>query len=315
MLLVAALPAASPSLCPFLIGREWTYRVQPHDTVAAIAQRYGLEPRFVRRQNGLKTKSQLAPGQTLVFNTHHLAPDPRGSVLVVNIPDHRLYRYAKGKLAASYPVGLGESFDETDEQEPKKWQTPVGAYRIEEKRAHPVWNIPPSIQAELKKKGKPVKEQVLPGKDNPLGDYYIGLSAWGYGIHGTIAPWSVGRYSTHGCMRLRNTAIKDVFEHVKVGDRVRILYEPVKVSRLDGHLWVEVAGDPYERYPSLIAIAQTRLKALGWLSMAKPEALRLAATRFRGAAVRVDGAIVPPSRAVPLARPSATGSLTPPATR
>ena len=55
----------------------------------------------------------------------------------------------------TFPVGLGD----------KEWTTPVGKFRIGEKRVHPTWHIPPSLQYKY-----PVKA-VPPGPDNPLGEY------------------------------------------------------------------------------------------------------------------------------------------------
>ena len=37
-----------------------------------------------------------------------------------------------------------------------------------------------------------------------MGSYWIGLSAEGYGIHGTPEPSKVGKTKSHGCVRLTN---------------------------------------------------------------------------------------------------------------
>ena len=44
----------------------------------------------------------------------------------------------------------------------------------------------------------------MPGPNNPVGSYWIGLSAEGYGIHGTPNPSIVGKSELHGCVRLTN---------------------------------------------------------------------------------------------------------------
>ena len=48
---------------------------------------------------------------------------------------------------------------------------------------------------------------VPPGKTNPLGTRWLGLSSKGYGIHGTSSPGSIGRAASHGCIRMRNREI------------------------------------------------------------------------------------------------------------
>jgi hypothetical protein len=47
----------------------------------------------------------------------------------------------------------------------------------------------------------------------------------GFGIHGTDRPDSVGHNASHGCIRLRNRDIEDLFRRVKVGDRVSLIVE------------------------------------------------------------------------------------------
>ena len=66
---------------------------------------------------------------------------------------------------------------------------------------------------------------VPPGKSNPLGPRWLGLSKKGYGIHGTNNPASIGRSASHGCIRLRNRDIQELFEMVSVGDAVELYGE------------------------------------------------------------------------------------------
>ena len=46
---------------------------------------------------------------------------------------------------------------------------------------------------------------------------------WQIAIHGTNAPWSVGRWATHGCVRLRNKDIEKLVTYVKPNMRVVII--------------------------------------------------------------------------------------------
>ncbi|HXP23377.1 MAG TPA: L,D-transpeptidase, partial [Candidatus Sulfotelmatobacter sp.] len=64
-----------------------------------------------------------------------------------------------------------------------------------------------------------------PGIGNPLGTRWMGLSVKGFGIHGTDRPDSIGHNASHGCIRLRNRDIEDLFARVKVGDRVSLIAE------------------------------------------------------------------------------------------
>jgi lipoprotein-anchoring transpeptidase ErfK/SrfK len=73
---------------------------------------------------------------------------------------------------------------------------------------------------------------VPPGKWNPLGTRWLGLSRKGYGIHGTNAPKSIGKAASHGCIRLRNSDIEELFDLVSVGDAVELVGEPAAAATM-----------------------------------------------------------------------------------
>jgi L,D-transpeptidase ErfK/SrfK len=77
-----------------------------------------------------------------------------------------------------------------------------------------------------------VKTRVPPGPDNPLGQYWIGLSLVGYGIHGTIASASIYQFRSHGCIRIHPNDIADLFGRVSLGTSGHIIYTPVLLARL-----------------------------------------------------------------------------------
>ncbi|PYU10291.1 MAG: hypothetical protein DMG29_17725, partial [Acidobacteria bacterium] len=59
----------------------------------------------------------------------------------------------------------------------------------------------------------------------PLGTRWLGLGQRGYGIHGTNEPRSIGRNVSHGCIRMRNRDIEELFEMVRAGDVVELYAE------------------------------------------------------------------------------------------
>jgi lipoprotein-anchoring transpeptidase ErfK/SrfK len=68
--------------------------------------------------------------------------------------------------------------------------------------------------------------KVIPsGPSNPLGTRWLGLSLKGFGIHGTNAPKSIGKKASHGCIRMRNRDIEELFLLVQAGDAVEIYSE------------------------------------------------------------------------------------------
>ncbi|QZY57543.1 L,D-transpeptidase family protein [Crassaminicella profunda] len=57
-----------------------------------------------------------------------------------------------------------------------------------------------------------------------FGTRFMGLNVpWGkYGIHGTNKPNSIGWASSHGCIRMNNKDIEDLYKRVKVGTPITI---------------------------------------------------------------------------------------------
>ena len=103
----------------------------------------------------------------------------------------------------TWPIGIGA------EEVP----SPVGPFTVRSKDVNPTWVVPESI---LRTMTNP-RRVVPPGPDKPLGDYRIRLSIETYAIHGTNDPWTVGRLTTHGCIRLYPEDIADLFQLVAPG--------------------------------------------------------------------------------------------------
>jgi lipoprotein-anchoring transpeptidase ErfK/SrfK len=63
--------------------------------------------------------------------------------------------------------------------------------------------------------------------ENPLGHYWIGFWTNGtnwVGFHGTPEPNSVGKASSHGCIRMYNKDIEELFHKVRVGTPVTVVH-------------------------------------------------------------------------------------------
>ncbi len=207
-----------------VLGEEVVHEVAAGETLGHIAARFGMQTQLAALINSLADPHRLRIGQRLRLSNRHIVPARLRDGLVINAGDLRLYWLREGEAARAFPVGVGRA----------AWKTPAGHYRIVSRRRDPIWHVPPSIQREMKEQGEPVKKKVLPGPDNPLGKYWLQLSVPGYGIHGTNAPRSVGKYTTHGCIRLRPEDIERFYNEVPNGTAVDIVDEPVKLARLEG---------------------------------------------------------------------------------
>jgi lipoprotein-anchoring transpeptidase ErfK/SrfK len=118
--------------------------------------------------------------------------------IVVSITDRKLAVLESERVVKIFPTAVGAP------QSP----SPVGVYKIVTSIPDPTWYY----------KGKIVG----PGKDNPLGTRWLGLSIKGYGIHGTNVPSSIGHNASHGCVRMRNKDVEELFGMVGVGDQVEL---------------------------------------------------------------------------------------------
>ncbi|MGI6550783.1 MAG: L,D-transpeptidase family protein [Syntrophomonadales bacterium] len=58
-----------------------------------------------------------------------------------------------------------------------------------------------------------------------FGTRWMGLNVpWGiYGVHGTNKPYSIGSYASHGCIRMFNNSVEEVYPLTRVGNLVRII--------------------------------------------------------------------------------------------
>ncbi len=213
-----------------VVGTERTHRVEAGDTLAALARRYHVSVAVTQRRNGIHDPRRLRIGQRLVLSNQHVVAAPFAAGLVVDLDLLALFVVRESRVAARYPIAAGRP----------AWETPPGLYHITGRRKDPVWYVPPSIQREMQALGQPVRRVVPPGPDNPLGRFWLQLSAPGIGIHGTNAPWSVGRYATHGCIRLHNEHVETLFREVPDGTPVAIVREPIRIGRTaSGRVFLE----------------------------------------------------------------------------
>lgn len=229
---------AEPLTLAGVTGGEFTYAVRKGDSLASISSRFGVLEKVLARDNGLRPPYRLKIGDRLKVDNRHLIPEALPEGIVINIPQRMLFLFRDAKLAASYPVALGRH----------DWQTPTGSFFVAQLEKNKTWCVPPSIQEEMRRAGKPVITRVPPGPDNPLGGYWIGLSVPGYGIHATIAPASIYRMRTHGCIRLHPEDAAALYARVSLKMPVKIIYAPVLLLKLEnGLILVEVNPDVYNR--------------------------------------------------------------------
>ena len=122
------------------------------------------------------------------------------------------------KLLASLPITPGSGY----------LATPPGNWRILGIAQMPTFRWDKSV---LEYGVRSSNSYELPmGPNNPVGVMWIGLSKPGIGIHGTNQPQTIGRSSSHGCMRTANWDVVRLVKLISKGMPV-IIEGPKAVPR------------------------------------------------------------------------------------
>ena len=97
-----------------------------------------------------------------------------------------------GVVVARFPATTGSLHD----------PLPLGKWKINGVAWNPPYNYNPDLFWDAEPAEK--KAKLAPGPNSPVGVVWIDLSKPHYGIHGTPVPSSIGKSSSHGCIRLTN---------------------------------------------------------------------------------------------------------------
>jgi len=145
---------------------------------------------------------------------------PLDRALILDRQRRLLSLLENGRLVRRFPVAVGMP----------GWETPVGSFQVLNKTENPVWEHP--------EKGT----HTPAGPANPLGSRWIGFHqdcqgkrGWDgehmldvkgcvvAGFHGTPHRWTVGQALSHGCVRLYEEHVRQVFDFVSIGTPVTVL--------------------------------------------------------------------------------------------
>jgi L,D-transpeptidase ErfK/SrfK len=148
---------------------------------------------------------------------------------------------------------------------------------VERKVTRPTWHVPASIAKDHLKKGDPLPAKVLPGPQNPLGEYALYLSKSTYLIHGTNKPASIGLRATNGCIRLYPEDVKKLYENTPVKTPVYIVNQPYLLGHRNGVVYMEVHEAPADSdafefdkiYTKLRNIEKESGRTLDWSKVKK----------------------------------------------
>jgi hypothetical protein len=145
---------------------------------------------------------------------------PQGAYLVINTNENEFSLYSKGKLIRSGICSTGKY--ELLEAKEGKWifKTPRGVRKVLNKQTQPVWTKPDWAFIE---EGLPIPP---PGHSSridkyALGEYKLDLGQ-GYMVHGTLYQRLLGKPVTHGCVRMGDEDLEEVYATMSAGSNVYI---------------------------------------------------------------------------------------------
>ncbi|MFZ5826607.1 MAG: L,D-transpeptidase family protein [Bacillota bacterium] len=141
-----------------------------------------------------------------------------GPSVTIDLEKRKLYLQQRGMVTRTYDVAVGAP----------STPTPVGRWVIVQKTLNP---------------------------GGPFGTRWIRINVpWGgYGIHGTDEPELIGQAVSHGCVRMRNADVEDLYAKVPVGAIVNITGQIFTGRVL---FWGEQGAD--------VRLVQEILKLLGY---------------------------------------------------
>jgi len=123
--------------------------------------------------------------------------------LVIRLDQRRVFVYEGEATLVSYPIAVGR----------QGWETPKGEFEVFQMIEDPSWQHPWNGSI------------VPPGPDNPLGRRWIGFWTDGVnaiGFHGTPNESLVGQAVSHGCIRMKNADVQNLFAMVANGTTVTV---------------------------------------------------------------------------------------------
>lgn len=149
--------------------------------------------------------------QEVAYETHE-AP----GTVVVDTPARRLYYVLGEGRAIRYGVGVG-----------RNGYALAGNAYVGRKAEWPTWTPTPNMMRRDPQKNLKYAGGMPGGPNNPLGARAMYLYRAGndtmFRLHGTNQPWSIGQAMSSGCVRMMNHDVIDLYDRIKVGDRVVVL--------------------------------------------------------------------------------------------
>ncbi len=147
---------------------------------------------------------------------------PKEPYIVVNTTLNHIYLRKGEDVVLDGICSTGSNTELMTTDGKKKWffSTPRGVFKVRRKMEKPVWVRPDWAFIE---EGEPVPGPNAPERfeEGVLGDYGLYLGN-GYLIHGTLFQRFLGQSVTHGCIRVGDEDLAQIWQAARVGTPVYI---------------------------------------------------------------------------------------------
>jgi lipoprotein-anchoring transpeptidase ErfK/SrfK len=177
-----------------------------------LGERFHASPDFLRKIN---PGARFAAGEKIRVPNIRLQPPAAeaGEVrVVVSKGAGTLTVDRGGDVLFFAPVTSGSEHD----------PLPIGEWKVQGISRNPSFHYNPDLFWDAD--ATDTKAKIPPGPNNPVGVVWVDISKPHYGLHGTPEPRTIGKTTSHGCVRLTNWDATTLASLVKAGTPV--LFQP-----------------------------------------------------------------------------------------
>lgn len=171
-----------------------------------------------------KTWTEITKNLELKTVTNEKLDPPTGEIaVIIDVTKRTLTIFSDNEMFKQYPCAVGKP----------ETPTPVGNWKVKHKAMN--WGT-------------------------GFGTRWHGLNvSWGiFGVHGTNKPGSIGNYASHGCIRMWNKSVEEIYPWIPKGAPVYIVGNPFGVYKNKSTIFNGSRG-------SDVMLVQKRLKQWGYL--------------------------------------------------
>lgn len=203
-------------------GDIYYYQVKEEKNLVEVAYNIKVGYYELKMANPYLEPFKLKRGEIIKVDLRNKLPkDFEFGKVYIDVYKKRIYFPVEDsgkRYVITFPVGTGY----------EEYPTPLGSFKITEKKVNPDWIVPPSV-----KRNNPNLPPVVPygNPENSLGTRAMRLNGSSYMIHGTSkkSERGVGMNISYGCVAMRNEDLERIFDMIPLWTEV-IIYDSSKAD-------------------------------------------------------------------------------------